>query len=205
MNKIRPGLGFTSLLFLSISLLPAARSAAQAPSSVSAPEKDNTPAAQLKSFTLDKRLKVNLFADETMGIANPICFRWDARGRLWVLCTWAYPQLKPGEIPDDKLMILEDVNGDGVIDQAITDRALELLEIDVLGLDPADRNLLRSIIENYGDSPVGLTTIAALTGDEATTIEDFYEPYLLHLGFIERTPRGRRVTPKARSHLEKHG
>lgn len=98
-----------------------------------------------------------------------------------------------------------DVNGNGIIDQAITDRALELLEIDVLGLDPADRNLLRSIIENYGDSPVGLTTIAALTGDEATTIEDFYEPYLLQLGFIERTPRGRRVTPKARSHLEKHG
>ncbi len=98
-----------------------------------------------------------------------------------------------------------DVNGDGIIDQAITDQALELLEIDILGLDPADRNLLRSIIENYGDNPVGLTTIAALTGDEATTIEDFYEPYLLQLGFIERTPRGRRVTPKARSHLEKHG
>ena len=87
MNKTCPRLGFTSLLFLSISLLPAARSAAQAPSSVAAPEKDNTPAAQLKSFTLDKRLEVNLFADETMGIANPICFRWDARGRLWVLCT----------------------------------------------------------------------------------------------------------------------
>lgn len=98
-----------------------------------------------------------------------------------------------------------DVNGDGVIDQTITNQALELLEIDTLGLDPADRNLLRSIIENYGDSPVGLTTIAALTGDEATTIEDFYEPYLLQLGFIERTPRGRRVTPKARTHLEKHG
>ena len=96
-----------------------------------------------------------------------------------------------------------DVNGDGIIDQAITDQALELLEIDILGLDPADRNLLRSIIENYGDNPVGLTTIAALTGDEATTIEDFYEPYLLQLGFIERTPRGRRVTPKARAHLEK--
>ena len=58
-----------------------------------------------------------------------------------------------------------------------------------------------SIIDNYGDSPVGLTTIAALTGDEATTIEDFYEPYLLQLGFIERTPRGRRVTSKAYQHL----
>lgn len=94
-----------------------------------------------------------------------------------------------------------DVNGDGIIDTAITTSALEMLEIDVLGLDPADRNLLSSIIENYGDSPVGLNTIAALTGDEATTIEDFYEPYLLQLGFIERTPRGRRVTSKAYRHL----
>lgn len=94
-----------------------------------------------------------------------------------------------------------DVNGDGIIDTVITTKALEMLEIDVLGLDPADRNLLSSIIENYGDSPVGLNTIAALTGDEATTIEDFYEPYLLQLGFIERTPRGRRVTPKAFRHL----
>ena len=94
-----------------------------------------------------------------------------------------------------------DVNGDGIIDEAITTKALNMLEIDSLGLDPADRNLLTSIIDNYGDSPVGLTTIAALTGDEATTIEDFYEPYLLQLGFIERTPRGRRVTPKAYQHL----
>lgn len=96
-----------------------------------------------------------------------------------------------------------DVNGDGIIDHATTTKALELLEIDVIGLDPADRNLLERIIENYGDSPVGLTTIAALTGDEATTIEDFYEPYLLQLGFIERTPRGRRVTRKAYAHLGK--
>lgn len=57
------------------------------------------------------------------------------------------------------------------------------------------------MIENYGDNPVGLTTLAALTGDEASTIEDFYEPYLLQIGFIERTPRGRRVTQKARRHL----
>jgi Holliday junction DNA helicase RuvB len=94
-----------------------------------------------------------------------------------------------------------DVNGDGIIDTVTTTKALELLEIDELGLDPADRNMLLSIIENYGNSPVGLTTIAALTGDEASTIEDFYEPYLLQLGFIERTPRGRRVTPKAYGHL----
>ncbi len=96
-----------------------------------------------------------------------------------------------------------DVNGDGIIDVEITTKALEMLEVDELGLDPADRNLLSAIIENYGDSPVGLTTIAALTGDETATIEDFYEPYLLQIGFIERTPRGRRVTPKAKKHLNK--
>ncbi|HMQ96028.1 MAG TPA: Holliday junction DNA helicase RuvB C-terminal domain-containing protein, partial [Candidatus Saccharibacteria bacterium] len=94
-----------------------------------------------------------------------------------------------------------DVNGDGIIDDMATKKALAMLEIDELGLDPADRNLLTSIIENYGDNPVGLTTLAALTGDEVTTIEDFYEPYLLQIGFIEKTPRGRRVTPKARRHL----
>ncbi len=96
-----------------------------------------------------------------------------------------------------------DVNGDGIIDSLTTKKALALLEIDELGLDPADRHLLTSIIDNYGNNPVGLNTIAALTGDEATTIEDFYEPYLLQLGFIERTPRGRRVTPKAYRHLGK--
>jgi len=94
-----------------------------------------------------------------------------------------------------------DVNGDGIIDAKITTSALELLEVDELGLDPADRQLLGAMLENYGDNPVGLTTIAALTGDETSTIEDFYEPYLLQIGFIERTPRGRRVTPKARQHL----
>lgn len=94
-----------------------------------------------------------------------------------------------------------DVNGDGIIDSVTTRKALALLEVDELGLDPADRQLLRSMIENYGDNPVGLTTLAALTGDETSTIEDFYEPYLLQIGFIERTPRGRRVTMKARRHL----
>lgn len=96
-----------------------------------------------------------------------------------------------------------DVNGDGIIDVPTTSRALELLEIDELGLDPADRQLLNSMVDNYGNNPVGLNTIAALTGDEATTIEDFYEPYLLQIGFIERTPRGRRVTAKGFRHLGK--
>ena len=96
-----------------------------------------------------------------------------------------------------------DVNGDGIIDDETTKKALMMLEIDDMGLDPADRNLLVSMIENYDENPVGLTTLAALTGDETTTIEDFYEPYLLQIGFIEKTPRGRKVTPKAKRHLQK--
>ena len=93
---------------------------AQNPLSVSKPEADNSVKAELASFAVDKRLRVNLFADETMGIANPVCMRWDARGRLWVLCTWAYPQLKPGEKPNDKLLILEDTKGDGKADKIST-------------------------------------------------------------------------------------
>lgn len=96
-----------------------------------------------------------------------------------------------------------DVNGDGIIDTVTTHSALHMMEIDELGLDAADRQLLQKIIETYGDRAVGLNTMAALTGDEQTTIEDFYEPYLMQIGFIERTPRGRIVTPKAKKHLEK--
>lgn len=97
-----------------------------------------------------------------------------------------------------------DVNGDGIIDTTTTAKALEMLEIDSMGLDPADRNMLSLMIDTYGDNPVGLATIAALTGDEATTIEDFYEPFLLQIGFIERTPRGRRATTRAYLHLGKN-
>ena len=94
-----------------------------------------------------------------------------------------------------------DVHGDGSVDLDIATQALGLMEIDSLGLDPADRNMLQLILDNYGNRPVGLTTIAALTGDEATTIEDYYEPFLIQLGFIEKTPRGRIVTEKAKRHL----
>ena len=95
-----------------------------------------------------------------------------------------------------------DVNGDGMVDVEIARSALKMMEIDSLGLDPADRNMLRLMYDNYGERPVGLTTIAALTGDEATTIEDFYEPYLLQLGLLARTPKGRIVTEKGRRHLQ---
>ncbi len=96
-----------------------------------------------------------------------------------------------------------DVNGDGIIDTVVTNQALTLLEIDELGLDSGDRNLLMRMIDMYGTNPVGLTTLAALTGDEASTIEDFYEPYLLQVGLIERTPRGRRATARAFTHLNR--
>ena len=96
-----------------------------------------------------------------------------------------------------------DVNGEGTIDEKIAGEAMALLEIDELGLDAGDRLLLSAIIENYDGGPVGVDTLAALIADERSTIEDFYEPYLLQIGLIERTPRGRKVTPKAYKHLGK--
>lgn len=96
-----------------------------------------------------------------------------------------------------------DVNGDGIIDTVISEKALTLLEIDSLGLDPADRHLLNAIIESYSGGPVGVETLAALTAEERTTIEDFIEPYLMQIGLLERTPRGRKVTHKAYKHLGK--
>lgn len=95
-----------------------------------------------------------------------------------------------------------DINGDGFIDHPTSLKALELLEVDELGLDAADRRLLAAIIENYGGGPVGVETLAALTSEERGTIEDFYEPYLMQIGLLERTPRGRKVTPRAYSHLK---
>lgn len=96
-----------------------------------------------------------------------------------------------------------DVNGDGIVDHKSSISALELLEIDAMGLDHADRRLLEAIIENYDGGPVGVDTISALIADERSTIEDFYEPYLMQIGYIERTPRGRKVTHKAYKHLGK--
>lgn len=95
-----------------------------------------------------------------------------------------------------------DVNGDGIIDTVLSHSALDLLEIDELGLDPADRHLLNAIIDSYNGGPVGVETLAALTAEERTTIEDFIEPYLMQIGLLERTPRGRKVTPKAYKHLK---
>jgi putative heme-binding domain-containing protein len=85
--------------------------------SVSSPEPDNSVEAELKSFELNPDYEVQLFADEKDGIANPVCMSWDPAGRLWVLCTLAYPQLDPSDTPNDQLLILEDTNGDGRADK----------------------------------------------------------------------------------------
>ncbi len=97
-----------------------------------------------------------------------------------------------------------DVNGDGIIDTEIAHKSLTMLEIDDLGLDPADRMILTAIIDSHNGGPVGVETLAALTAEERSTIEDFYEPYLMQIGLLERTPRGRKVTPKAYKHLGKN-
>ena len=93
------------------------------------------------------------------------------------------------------------VVGDGVITRALADKALTALEVDRLGLDNIDRRMLRAIIEYYGGGPVGLETLAATINEEAVTLEDVYEPYLMQIGFLTRTPRGRCVTAKAYEHL----
>ena len=93
------------------------------------------------------------------------------------------------------------VMGDGTITKEAADLALQRLEVDKLGLDTIDRRMLTAIIRNYGGGPVGLETLAATIGEEAVTLEDVYEPYLMQLGFLTRTPRGRCVTPLAYDHL----
>ena len=94
-----------------------------------------------------------------------------------------------------------EVRGNGIIDRTTADSALEMLEVDALGLDAGDHRVLRTMIEKFEGGPVGIDTLAASTGEENVTIEDVIEPYLLQLGFISRTPRGRIVLPAAYRHL----
>lgn len=93
------------------------------------------------------------------------------------------------------------VLGDGTIDREIADQSLDKMEIDKLGLDSNDIRILKTIIRNYGGGPVGVETLAAAVGEETVTIEDVCEPYLMQIGFLVRTPRGRCVTPLAYDHL----
>ena len=102
------------------------------------------------------------------------------------------------------LVVVEDyaiVKGNGVINLDITRLALDKLKVDKAGLDETDYNLLLSIIERFNGGPVGIEALASSIGEEQTTIEDVYEPYLLQQGFLKRTSRGRMVTEKAYEHL----
>jgi len=96
-----------------------------------------------------------------------------------------------------------EVKGDGRVDKKLCFGAFEMLEVDEFGLDAVDRKILELIIEKYGGGPVGLNTIAAATGEDVATIEEVYEPYLIQLGFLDRSPRGRVVTDVAYKHLGK--
>lgn len=93
------------------------------------------------------------------------------------------------------------VRGDGIITEKLAKEALQLMQVDPLGLDQIDHKMLHAIIHSFKGGPVGLDTIAAMVGEESQTIEDVYEPYLLQIGFLQRTPRGRTVTPRAYRHL----
>lgn len=96
---------------------------------------------------------------------------------------------------------ISQVRGESTISLEVTHLALEMLQVDDAGLDHIDHKLLKGIIEGFNGGPVGLDTIAATIGEEAQTIEDVYEPYLMQVGFIQRTPRGRVITPKAYAHF----
>jgi Holliday junction DNA helicase RuvB len=91
--------------------------------------------------------------------------------------------------------------GNGVVTEAIAGEALSLLEIDHLGLDDTDRRLLETVIDKFDGGPVGIDTLAAATAEETDTIMDVYEPFLIQLGFLQRTPRGRIATRRAYEHL----
>jgi Holliday junction DNA helicase RuvB len=94
-----------------------------------------------------------------------------------------------------------EVRHQGIVTTAVAEEALALLEVDAVGLERFDRELLRCVIERFSGGPVGLSTLAVALGEEPETIEDVYEPYLLQLGFLQRTPRGRTVTERGREHL----
>ena len=96
-----------------------------------------------------------------------------------------------------------EVKGDGRVDKKLCNSAFEMLEVDEFGLDAVDRKILELIIDKYSGGPVGLNTIAAATGEDIATIEEVYEPYLIQLGFLDRSPRGRIVTDNAYKHLDK--
>ncbi len=114
--------------------------------------------------------------------------------------------MQPGHPPRGKPLLkrvrdFATVLGDGIIDRDVSLMSLKRMDVDALGLDELDRSLLRAIIEMYNGGPVGLETLAAALGEEAVTLEDLCEPYLMQMGFLTRTPRGRCATRLAYEHL----
>ena len=95
------------------------------------------------------------------------------------------------------------VRAQGKVTRSVADQALRLLEVDEIGLDKMDRKILMTILEKFNGGPVGLETLAIALHEEKDTLEDVYEPYLIQMGFLDRTPRGRRATPLAASHMGK--
>ncbi len=150
---------------------------------------------RLEYYTLDEMVKILQRSARIMGITlEPEAAKEIAR-RSRLTPRIANRLLK-------RVRDFAEVRHNGVVTAKIARQALEMLEIDELGLDSADRRLLAAIIEHYRGGPVGLTTLAALTSEEPATIEDVYEPYLMQTGMLERTSRGRRVTTKAYAHLD---
>ena len=167
-----------------------------------------TRAGQLSSPLRDRfgvSLRLELYTKEELArivtrSANLLGMEIDAEGALEI----ASRSRGTPRIANRMLRRVRDfaqVYHDGIITKEAADHALSRLEVDYLGLDATDRRMLLSIMQNYGGGPVGLETLAATIGEEAVTLEDVYEPYLMQIGFLTRTPRGRCVTKPAYDHM----
>ncbi|MFP6656965.1 MAG: PVC-type heme-binding CxxCH protein, partial [Pirellulales bacterium] len=200
-------------LYWTLAVVVTSNAVAQNPLSVSKPEADNSVAAEMKSFTLADGYEVNLFADETDGVANPICMSWDPAGRLWVLITRAYPQLKPVEKPDDKLLILSDTDGDGRADKVkVFVGGLNMPTGFALGHGGAyigQGNDLLHLQDTDGDDKADLQRVLLTgfgTGDTHQNINSFTWSPGGELLFCQGLHSFSRVeTPWAISRLDEHG
>ncbi len=185
----------------------------QNPLSVAPPEKDNSAAAELNSFELAPGYQANLFADETDGIANPVCMSWDAAGRLWVLCTWVYPQAVPTDPPDDKLLILEDTDADGRADKTkVFARGLNMptgFAIGDGGAYVGEGNDLLHLADTDGDDEADVRRVLLTgfgTGDTHQNINSFTWSPGGELLFCQGLHSFSRVeTPWGISRLDEHG
>jgi Holliday junction DNA helicase RuvB len=152
--------------------------------------------SRLEYYTLDTLQKIVLRAAGILGVTIDKVAAREIAGR-----SRATPRIANGLLR--RVRDFAQVLNDGIIDIGITQHALKALNVDEYGLDDMDNRILASIIEKFKGGPVGLTTIATSVGEEAGTIEEVYEPFLIQEGFLQRTPRGREATEKAYKHLGK--